>query len=109
MRFAIFAAFMLPLAALAAPITSSDLIKISNPLTRTSVEVESVVRQLFGHTKNSPLRALETAQLANATVFFGIVAMRRIFQANVISDNEYVDSLCAYTIVKNELTRLFCS
>ena len=114
MRFATFAAFMLPLAALAAPVTVSDLAKISDPLGRTSVEVESVISQLLDH-KDSPdlLRALQTAQLANTHVFFGTRALVKIINANAdngtLSDAEYVDSLCVYMIVQMELTRRFCS
>ena len=114
MRFATFAAFMLPLAALAAPVTVSDFAKISDPLGRTSVEVESVISQLLDH-KDSPdlLRALQTAQLANTHVFFGTRALVKIINANAdngtLSDAEYVDSLCVYMIVQMELTRRFCS
>ena len=113
MRFATFAAFMLPLAALAEPISFSSLSKIATPLNATSDHVESVIKQLLGHTENSPLRALETAQLASTTVLFGNGALKRMLFPDVgpaaPSDREYVDSLCAYTIVKNELTRRFCS
>ena len=124
MRFATFAAFMLPLAALAAPIPTPqppqwDQLdaarkEFADALGITGNAIDLAIHQLSDFQDVPALKIIfQTAQLANTNFGFGAQAASRIATAiqnhYTPSDAEYVDSLCEYTILENELTRRFCS
>ena len=121
MRFATFVAFVLPLAALAAPTPTPQWDQLdaarkefAEALHTAGNAINMTIHQLSDF-QDAPVlvHVLQTVQLVNTNFGFGVQAASRIFDAlqsqNVPCDAEYVDSLCAYTIVKNELTRRFCS
>ena len=112
MRFTTFAAFMLPLAALAAPTTSKrDQARqqFLTSLKSTGEDINMVIQQLVDFQSDPVVvLVLQTVQLVDTHFGFGAQASSRISDAlqshDDPSDAEYVDSFCAYTIAKNELT-----
>ena len=117
MRFATFAAFMLPLAALAAPTPSPlDLARdqFEKSLKLTGDDIKMAIQQVGEFDGDATLvTVFQSVQLVATNVGFGAQAASRIRDAltnqHDVSPAEYVDSLCVYTIVKNELTRRFRS
>ena len=128
MRFTTFAAFMLPLAALAAPTPTppqpdsvADVLAqleaarsdFSNSIVVTSAAINATIDQLSGSSNAAEQAILEGVQFANTNVGFAFQAATRIAIAlqtnNTVLDSEYEDNLFAYMTDKNELTRLFVS
>ena len=115
MRFATFVAFMLPLAAFADSIPSipfnSDLCpelqnavsQFSNAFASTTGSLASVVSQLSVSNSGRELLQFVPDPSSNLTRFtFGP-------GGGPSNTARYVNILCAYTMVKNELIRRFCS
>ena len=129
MRFATFAAFMLPLAALAAPtptprqLGSADvdmlkqLTEAHDRFTAAFIDTSSATNSTIDHLSASQ-NELERAILDEVQAATGVFGIAVLATANLFDPHqdgqaflkfEYVDSICAYTMVKNELTRRFCS
>ena len=106
---------MLPLAALAAPTPrqSDSFDEYDQAYSETDSALQATIDQLsnVGLTLNGHRQAdLDGFKLAEAYLEIAHQAAVRIHE-NTSTDlsSEYVDSLCAYTMVKNELTQFFCS
>lgn len=119
MRFAIFVAFLLPFAGAVAALPNpvDSWAAFSQAYVLTNIALQSTIDQLHGG-RISQLPSdqeqqylagkfqeaddvLGSAHQATLNIFYA-------YEANTApSENEYVDGLCAYTMVKNELTRSF--
>ena len=111
MRFAAFVAFMLPLAALAAPPQpdSADTLneRFGQAITETLSAITATIDQLSASKTHQERAVLHRAQDANKVFQTALLAGFNILNLNGTTprESEYVDSLCAYTMVKNEITR----
>ena len=120
MRFSTFAAFMLPLAALAAPTSTppkpdsaADVLAkleaarsdFGNSIIAASAAINATIDQLCGSSNAVEQAILKGVQFANTNVGFAFQAGTRIaiaLQTNGTPlDSEYEDNLYAYTMVKN--------
>ena len=122
MRFATLFAFMLSLAALAAatsyprPFDSTFTDAIDRFIT-ASVDANSsisIIYDDFGASQGSQERALyDDVRVVSSVCQIALRAVASIYTTvqsnNTILETEYVGGLCVYTMVKNELTRRFCS
>ena len=125
MRFTTFVGFMLPLAALAASTSpqpdsaDADMLKqlgeaqgrFTAAFIYTSTATNATIDQLSTSQNDLERAILDEVQAATEVFEIAVLAT-----ANIVSLNdqaalgfEYVDSLCAYTMVNNELMRRFCS
>ena len=117
MRFATFVAFMLPLAALAAPTPTPSRSDSFDKFNQAYYETDTALKATIDQLNNGDLTlnghrqaTLSDSQLADTYLESAHQMAVRIYD-NTSTDlsTEYVNSLCAYTVGKNESTRRFCS
>ena len=118
MRFATFVTFMLPLAAFAAPTPSAldnldDLCAIlkdapdqlGNSFGTTIRSLAVVVAQIGASDNSQELAVVQDVKDAENELLNSFTSVGTA----PIDGTRYVNSLCAYTMVKNELIWRFCS
>ena len=120
MRFATCIAFMLPLAAFARNSTTDSAAELPGALDRykqgfymASNALASMANQTAASNNTQELRVFHAIQDASSNIPFVDISLPLTNDTETAQSNnaslKYVDSLCAYTMVKNKLIPRFCS
>ena len=119
MRLTTFVALMLPLAALAASTPTPPQPDSADTLGSRFVQaaegtlsaINATINQLNASTNRQERAVLHRVQDANKVFQIAVLAATNLSSLNSTNprEAEYVDSFCAYMMVKNKLTRHFCS